>query len=87
MARSERIRRMVSEIRDLSDEEFAELESELLVLDVAMERAWGEEIDRRASRVLNGETSGITRDQMMALFTLPPAEAQAQLAKITDTRR
>ena len=47
-----------------------------------MERAWGEEIDRRAGRVLGGNESSITREQLMALFTVPAAEARAELAKM-----
>ena len=73
---------MVSELRQLSDEELTELETELLALEGDMERAWGEEIDRRAGRVLGGDESGITREQLMALFTVPAAEARAELAKM-----
>jgi hypothetical protein len=41
MARSERVQRMVSELRQLSDEEFSELEAELLALEGEMEQAVG----------------------------------------------
>jgi len=56
--------------------------AELLALEGDVERAWGEEIDRRAGRVLGGSESGITREQLMALFTVPAAQARAELAKM-----
>jgi putative addiction module component (TIGR02574 family) len=46
------------------------------------EQAWGEEIDRRTARVLRGEETGITREQLTSLFTIPAADALALLARI-----
>jgi hypothetical protein len=82
MARSERVQRLVSELRQLSDEELSELEAELLALDGETEQALGEEIDRRAGRVLRGEVTGLTRGQLTALFTMPAADAPAALARM-----
>jgi hypothetical protein len=82
MARSERVQRMVSELRQLSDEELSELEAELLALEGEMEQAWGEEIDRRAGRALRGEETGLTREQLTSLFTMPAADARAALARM-----
>ena len=57
MACSERVQRMVSELRQLSDEEFSELEAE-------PELASRVEIERRAGRVVHGEETGLTREQL-----------------------
>jgi hypothetical protein len=48
MAASDRVQRILAEVRDLSAEEKAELETELLADDATAGKAWGDEIDRRA---------------------------------------
>jgi hypothetical protein len=87
VAVSERVQRILSDVRRLTDEEKAELETELLAEDALTERAWGAEIDRRAARVLAGEASGLGRDEVRALFATSPAEARAQLAQMLDARK
>jgi hypothetical protein len=79
MAASERVQRVLSDIRDLSDEEKVQLETELLAEDAIVESAWGEEIDRRAARVLTTEASGLHRDEVRSLFAMSPADARARL--------
>lgn len=63
VATSQRVQRILSEIRELTDEEKLELEAELLAEDAAAEQAWGAEADRRAARVLAGEATGLRRDE------------------------
>ncbi len=87
MAASDRVRRILSEVRELSDDEKAELETELLAEDASAGKAWGEEIDRRAQRVLAGEATGIGRDEVRALFRMSPADARARLAELLDARK
>ena len=87
MAVSERVQRLVSAVRELSEDERAELDAELLVQDGEAGRAWGEEIDRRAQRVTDGEASGLDRGQVNALFAMSPTEARAELARILHARR
>jgi hypothetical protein len=87
MATSQRVQRILSEVRELTDEEKSELEIELLAEDAAAEQAWGAEIDRRAARVLAGEASGLRRDEVRALFAMSPADARARLAALLDARK
>src|SRR4029077_14588240 len=44
MAVSERVQQILTEVRELTDEENAQLETELLAKDAIAERAWGDEI-------------------------------------------
>ena len=87
MVASNRVRQLVTEVRKLSEEERAELEAELFTDDPAIARAWGEEVDRRAQRLLGGDTSGLSRDQVSALLSLSPADARARLSQILASRR
>jgi hypothetical protein len=87
MATSQRVQRILSEVRDLTDEEKLELEAALLAEDAAAEQAWGAEVDRRAARVLAGEASGLRRDEVRALFVMSPADARARLAALLDARK
>jgi hypothetical protein len=87
MAISERVQRILSDVRGLSDDEKLELETELLAEDVAVEQAWGAEVDRRAARVLAGEVSGLRRDEVRALFAMAPADARARLTILFDDRK
>jgi hypothetical protein len=87
MAASGRVRHILSEVSELSDEEKAELESELLAEDASAGRAWGVEIDRRAERVLGGTTAGLRREEVRLLFAMPPAGARARLAELLDARK
>ena len=84
---SERVQRILSDVRELTEEEKAQLETELLAEDASAERVWGEEIDRRAARVLAGETSGLSRSEVRSLFAMPPADARARLATLLDARK
>lgn len=84
---SERVQRILSDVRALTDEEKAQLETELLAEDTLAERAWGAEIDRRATRVLAGGASGLDRDEVRALFAMSPADARARLADLLDARK
>jgi hypothetical protein len=86
MAASARVQQLLAEVSKLTEAERAELEAELLADDPAVARAWGEEIDRRAKRVLGGDTSGLSRDQLSALLAMSPAEARTELAKILANR-
>jgi hypothetical protein len=87
MATSQRVQRILSEVRELTDEEKMALGTELLAEDAAAEQAWGEEVDRRAARVLAGGASGLCRDEVRALFTMSPADARSRLASLLDARR
>ena len=87
MAASDRVRRILSEVHELTEEEKAELETELLAEDAAVGRTWGEEIDRRAERVLAGQGTGLGRDEVRSLFAMSPAEARAQLAGLLAARK
>jgi hypothetical protein len=87
MAASERVQRLIEAVRQLSDGERAELDAELLVQDVAIGNAWGEEVDRHARRVLDEAGRGLSREQVTALFAMPPEQARIQLAKILESRR
>jgi hypothetical protein len=87
MAASERVQRILSDVRELTDEEKVQLETELLAEDAVAESAWGEEIDRRAARVLSAEASGLGRDEVRLLFAMSPADARARLAELLDARR
>jgi len=84
---SERVQQILSDVRELTNEEKAQLETELLAEDANAERVWGEEIDRRAARVLATETSGLGRDEVRSLFAMSPADARARLAALLDTRK
>lgn len=87
MAASARVRQILSEVRELSDDEKAELEAERFAEDAAAGRGWGQEVDRRAARVLAGEASGLNRDELRSLFAMPPGEARTRLAALLDTRK
>lgn len=87
MAASDRVRRILSEVRELSAEEKAELETELLAEDATAGKAWGEEIDRRAQRVLAGEATGLSRDEVRSLFAMSPGDARTRLAQLLDARK
>jgi hypothetical protein len=87
MAASDRVQRILAEVRDLSAEEKAELETELLAEDATAGKAWGEEIDRRAQRVLAGDATGLGRDDVRALFAMSPADARTRLAQLLDARK
>lgn len=79
MAVSERVQQILSDVRELTDEEKSQLETELLAEDAIAERAWGEEIDRRAARALATETTGLGRDEVRSLFAMSPADARVRL--------
>ena len=87
MAVSERVQRILSDVRALTQEEKVQLETELLAEDVNAERAWGEEVDRRAKRVLAGETNGLSRSEVRSLLAMSPADARARLATLLDARK
>jgi hypothetical protein len=87
MATSERVQQILSEVRALSDDEKTQLEAECLAEDVSVERAWGDEIDRRATRVLTTNARGLDRDEMSSLFGMDPAGARARLAELFATRK
>lgn len=87
MATSKRVPRILSEIRELTDEENIELETELLAEVAAAEQAWGVEVDRRAARVLASDASGLRRDEVRALLAMSPSEARARLATRIDAMR
>jgi hypothetical protein len=86
MASSERVQRLVEVVRQLSDAERDELDTELLVQDATIGKLWGEEIDTRARRVLEGRARGLSREQVTAIFAMSPAQARAELAKILESR-
>jgi hypothetical protein len=86
-AGSVRVRHIVELVAELSDDERSELEAELQGDEVAVGRAWGEEIDRRAVRALRGESFSLSRPQLAALLETDPAEARAQLAQVVPPRR
>ena len=87
MASSERVQRLVEAVRQLSESERVELDAELLVQDAAIGASWGEEIDRRAHHVLGDGARGLSREQVAALFAMPPAQARAELARVLESRR
>jgi hypothetical protein len=86
-AGSVRVRHIVELVAELSADERSELEAELQGDDIAVGRAWGEEIDRRAVRALRGESSSLSRPQLAALLEADPAEARAQLSHVLSSRR
>jgi hypothetical protein len=81
------VRHIVELVAELSDDERSELEAELQGDEVAVGRAWGEEIDRRAARALRGESFSLSRPQLATLLETDPAEARAQLAEVLSSRR
>lgn len=87
MAVSERVQQILSDVRELTDEEKDQLETELLAEDAIAERAWGEEIDRRAARALATGTTGLGRDEVRSLFAMSPADARVRLAALLDARK
>ena len=87
MAASARVQQVLSDVRMLNDEEKAELEAELIAEDATTGRTWGEEVDRRAARVLAGEANGLDRGELRSLFAMPPAEARTRLAALLDARK
>jgi hypothetical protein len=87
MAVSERVQQILSDVRALTDEEKAQLETELLVEDAIAERGWGEEIDRRATCALAAATSGLGREEVRSLFAMSPTDARARLAALLDARK
>jgi hypothetical protein len=86
MPASNRVKHILSEVRDLSEDEKAELEAELLAEDAAAGRAWGEEIDRRAQRMLEGEPNGLSREEVRSLFAMSPADARARLTALLGSK-
>lgn len=68
MAASARVQRILAEVRELSDAEKSDLETELLGQDVEAGAAWGEEIDRRAEQLSAGEVQPLSRDELRALL-------------------
>jgi hypothetical protein len=86
-AGSARVRHIVELMAELSDDERSELKAELQGDEIAVGRAWGEEIDRRAVRALRGESASLSRPQLAALLETDPADARAQLANILSSRR
>jgi hypothetical protein len=87
MAASDRVRQILLEVRELSDEEKAELGVELLAEDATAGVAWGNEIDGRAQRVLAGEAIGLGRDEVRSLFGMSPADARTRRAQLLDARK
>lgn len=87
MATSERVQQILSDVRALSEEEKTQLEVELLAEDAAVGRAWGEEIDRRAARVLASDAHGLARDEVRSLFAMAPTDARARLAELLAARK
>ena len=87
MAASDRVRKILSEVRELNDAEKAELEAELLVEDVATGRAWGGEVDRRAADLLACDARGLDRDELRSLFAMPSAEARVRVAALLEDRK
>jgi hypothetical protein len=86
MVASPRVQHILSEVRDLSEDEKAELEAELLAEDAAAGPAWGDEIDRRAQRVLQEEAPGLSREEVRSLFAMSPADARATLTALLDSK-
>ncbi|HEV3189753.1 MAG TPA: hypothetical protein VGY54_04605 [Polyangiaceae bacterium] len=86
-ANSARVRHIVELVSDLTDEERSELQAELEGQEVAVGRAWGEEIDRRAARALRGEARPLSREQLAALLDADPLEARAQLSRALSSRQ
>jgi hypothetical protein len=86
-ATSIRVRRIVDLVAELSEQERAELEAELEGQEVSVGPAWGEEIDRRATRALRGESVQLSRAQLSALLEADPTEARAQLSHVLSSRR
>lgn len=87
MVASARVRQILSDVRELNDDEKAELEAELFAENATTGRAWGQEVDRRAARALAGEASGLRRDELRSLFSMSPAEARSRLATLLDARK
>ena len=87
MAASDRVRRILTEVGQLSAHEKDELEVELLAEDASAGRAWGAEIDLRAQRVLDSEGPGLRRDEVRSLFAMSPEDARARLTQLLDTRK
>ncbi len=87
MAASNRVQRIISEVRELSEEDKAELEAELLAEDAAMGEVWGNEIDRRARDVVAGKTAGLNREEVRSLFAMSPVDARARLAQLLDAKK
>ena len=83
MAASDRVRKILSEVRELNDAEKAEL----LVEDVATGRAWGGEVDRRAADLLACDARGLDRDELRSLFAMPSAEARVRVAALLEDRK
>lgn len=87
MAMSERVQQILAELRALSDDEKSQLETELLAEDVAVGRAWGEEVDRRAARALSTNARGLDRSEMRSLFAMDPVAARARLSELLAARK
>jgi hypothetical protein len=86
-AGSIRVRHIVELVAELSDDERSELDAQLQGNEIAVGRAWGDEIDRRAARALRGESLSLSRPQLAVLLETDPAEARAQLAQVLSSRR
>ncbi|MEO7734925.1 MAG: hypothetical protein ABIY55_28480 [Kofleriaceae bacterium] len=87
MVASERVQRILSDVRELDDEEKAQLETELLAEDADVGKSWGEEVDRRAARALAADVPGLRRDEVRSLFAMAPGDARARLAELLDARK
>ena len=83
---SVRVRHIVELVAELSDDERSELETELQGQEIAVGRAWGEEIDRRAAHALRGQGVSLSRPQLTALLETDPLEARAQLSRALSSR-
>jgi len=87
MATSERVLQILSEVRALSDDEKAQLETELLAEEALVGSVWGAEVDRRATRVLANDDRGLDREELRSLFGMAPTAARARLAELLATRK
>lgn len=87
MATSERVQQILSDVRALSDDEKTQLEAELLAEDASVAQAWGDELDRRAARVIATDAHGLSRDEMSSLFGMDPVAARTRLAALLAARK
>jgi hypothetical protein len=86
-AASPRVKQIVELVSSLDENERTQLEDELRGEDLAIGRAWALEIDRRATRALNGEGETLSRDQLTALLGGEPEAARSALAQMLAARR
>jgi len=84
---SARVRRIVDLVGELSDDERAELEAELLVED---ERGNGRGVKKSTyahAGLWRARTAGLSRSQLDALFEMKPEEARSKLERILASRK